>query len=358
MKTVEWLWLIPLNVALLIVPAMFGVWAWLEVIERIREDHAAIGHRTRVLRLALVATSATYLVGAGTWVHPATIEFVLNSPIRQRLMLYALVAIPWIAFGTIGLLARTGRRTGIRGFLQERARQVHRVDDAQERSRAFLHAIGIELEGALREIQMQVEQIDQRAPVAAGARGGASGEAVGRLRHLAVALQIPMPPAPSDVALDECLADRLERVRPIAEERGVSVFRTGIEGARVYAGPKRLRQILQVLLEGAMERAPRGEGLVVITVRQKPHSEEVQLTISDNGRSLSDAELARAFTLDTHTHAGMRPTPGLGFPLAVARRLARQDGGDLHIAPGGGGGTVLALLLPLSDATPGDHHGR
>lgn len=357
----EWLWLIPLNVALLIVPAMFGVWAWLEVIERIREDHAAIGRRTRLLRLALVATSATYLVGAGTWVHPATLAFLLDSPLPQRLMLYALIAVPWLGFGAIGLLARTGRRTGIRGFLQERARQAHRVDDAQERSRAFLHAIGIELESALREIHTQVEQIDQRATVSVGGPGGSSGEAVGRLRHLAVALQIPMPPAPSDVALDECLADRLEWVRPIAEERGVSVFRTGIEGARVRAGPKRLRQILQVLLEGAMERAPREEGLVVITVRQKPHSDQIQLTVSDNGRSLSDAELARAFALDTQTRAGTRPTPGLGFPLAVARRLARQDGGDLHIAPGGGGGTVLALLLPLSDGTPSeqrDHHGR
>lgn len=175
-----------------------------------------------------------------------------------------------------------------------------------------------------------------------------------RLRHLAAALQIPMTRANPEVILDECLAERLQRVRDTAEERDVSVVRTGIEEVHVRAGPKRLRHILQVLLEGAMERAPRGEGLVVINVRHKPHSDQVQVTISDNGRTLTDAELARAFTLDTKSHPGLRPTPGLGFPLAVARRLARQDGGELHIAPAGGGGTVVALLLPLADATGGE----
>lgn len=343
----EWMWLIPLNVALLIVPAMVGVWAWSEVIERIREDHASLGRRTRALRTALVATSATYLVGGGTWVHPATIEFVLATDPSARLGLYALIIIPWTAFGVIGILARMGRRTGLEGFLEERSRHSDQIQELHGRSRAFLHAIGLELEHTLRQIESRVEHIDRGDPMAVPDEG--RGEPMERLHNLASALQIPVPPEPDDLSLDEPLAEALEKVRCLAEERAISVFRSGIEGRRVRAGHERVRQILQTLLEGGLERAPRGEGILVIGIRDAQHQDVVEVTVSDNGAALAAEELARAFALD-HEADPNGTHFGLGYPLAVARRLARQDGGDLRIVPQANGGTALVLTLPTTCA--------
>lgn len=341
------MWLIPLTIALLLVPALFGFWAWAEVIERIREDHAAIGRRTRALRFALVAATAGYLVGVGTSLHPATFDLIFTASLAERFSVYLLIALPWIAFGTIGLLARSGRRTGLTGFLMERDRQERRLGAAHEQALFFLQTIGLELEGAAREIQDQVDAIQRRDPTAGAAPpdgpDGLAGAMAG-LRGLAETLRVPMPSEPREVMLDPYLAEGLAGLRWLAEERGVSVYRSGLEDCLVCAAPQHLRQILQVVLEGAMERAPRNDGLVVITIQRPPGAGSVELAVCDNGKTLNGADLAGAFALDPD---GTRPEPvtGLGFSLAMARRVARQDGGEIEIRPAASGGTVVSLSL-------------
>lgn len=103
------------------------------------------------------------------------------------------------------------------------------------------------------------------------------------------------------------------------------------------------------LLVNALDATPRG-GAVGVAARAAPGG-MIEVDVTDTGPGIDPAVAGRLFT----PFATTKPT-GTGLGLSVARRTARDHGGDLTAAPGPGGGARFTLTLPpeVADAqTPG-----
>lgn len=107
----------------------------------------------------------------------------------------------------------------------------------------------------------------------------------------------------------------------------------------------RLAQILSNLLNNAARYTPPG-GKICLTATAS--SEQVEITILDNGRGIPPDMLSRIFDLFTQVDRKMEtPQEGLGIGLALARKLASMHGGDVMAASEGlGHGSRFTVRLP------------
>ncbi len=114
-------------------------------------------------------------------------------------------------------------------------------------------------------------------------------------------------------------------------------------GAKAWADPARVRQILRNLLSNAVRYG--GEHVAVRARRQGP---VLRLDVVDDGGGLPEEEREAIFDAyhRAHEHRGQPGSVGLG--LTVSRKLARLMGGDL-VYGYAGGESVFSLTLPADD---------
>ncbi len=74
----------------------------------------------------------------------------------------------------------------------------------------------------------------------------------------------------------------------------------------------------------------------------------VRLKVSSEGAELKPDEVHLAFELFYRGEGAVTSAPGFGLGLPVARALARQHDGDLHIEPRQGGGLDVIIDLPAA----------
>ena len=101
---------------------------------------------------------------------------------------------------------------------------------------------------------------------------------------------------------------------------------------------ERLRQVLDNLLENAVEASPEGGDDTVETHVALPW---VELRVRDEGPGLPPEQRERAFDRFWRSRDG----EGSGLGLAIVRRLVEQDGGNVVLleAPGHGVEAVVGL---------------
>jgi signal transduction histidine kinase len=100
---------------------------------------------------------------------------------------------------------------------------------------------------------------------------------------------------------------------------------------------------LENLLNNAVSALDKKPGVIEVAVDRRKETEAVEVTVTDNGRGMSPAELKRAFEPGYTTKRR-----GWGLGLAMARRVVREyHGGQLyvrHSAPGQG--TTVVISFP------------
>lgn len=146
---------------------------------------------------------------------------------------------------------------------------------------------------------------------------------------------VPLKREPT--ALRGLVAAVLDRLRPLARERGVEVDVQG--DARANVDPKELERALYNLISNAVRYARSR-----ITVEVFPG----MLRIGDDGPGLPDAleRLAQPFNGQPVDIAGRRYTAGTGgLGLFIARRVLEAHGGRLVMEASGAHGTVLLAYL-------------
>lgn len=143
--------------------------------------------------------------------------------------------------------------------------------------------------------------------------------------------------------LDELLiASGVNTALPVVDETRVPL-RAAIERAWESAGgrgrldingpdlaalvrPPALAKILTALLDNALKY---GHGRVGVRLGTIPSGVRIEIESTDDGPT--DEELTHAFELLYRGEHAVMTAPGLGLGLAVARELARADGGDVRL---------------------------
>ena len=107
--------------------------------------------------------------------------------------------------------------------------------------------------------------------------------------------------------------------------------------------PVHALRALTNLLENACRHAP-SVTAVELTVRRS--GDELRFDVEDRGPGIPLEERERVFQPFYQVRPG---AGGVGLGLAIARRMARAQGGDVTYAPRSGGGSRFSLILPAAD---------
>ena len=110
--------------------------------------------------------------------------------------------------------------------------------------------------------------------------------------------------------------------------------------------PVRLTQILSNLLNNAARYTPRG-GEIAVSLEREAGAATIR--VRDNGTGISPEMLPRLFGM----FARGESSTGLGIGLALARKLAEMHGGAIEAGSAGPGqGAEFTVRLPLSSGVP------
>ena len=120
---------------------------------------------------------------------------------------------------------------------------------------------------------------------------------------------------------------------------------TAPESVFLTLRPTAIRRALRNLIDNALRYGTRAE---VALVRQ---GGEAVITIADHGPGLPEDQLEAVFEPFVRGEASRsRATGGVGLGLAIARSIARAQGGEVTLANRPEGGLLATLRLPLDPA--------
>jgi two-component system sensor histidine kinase MprB len=142
-----------------------------------------------------------------------------------------------------------------------------------------------------------------------------------------------------DTRLDLVLAEVVDRARRRAP---ATPLLTELEPTIVTGVPARLERAFSNLIDNAVKYSPPGEPVEI-----KLRGEE--LTVRDHGRGISPENLPHVFDR-LYRGAEAHGRPGSGLGLAIVRQVAGQQGGSVTAEPAPGGGTLMRLRLPGTEA--------
>jgi signal transduction histidine kinase len=206
------------------------------------------------------------------------------------------------------------------------------VADASHQLRTPLTALRLRLENLARDVA-PAGRPELEGAVAEVARLGSLVEAL-----LALARADTSREPAGRVDVDLVVRERVRAWSALADEREVHLATVGAAAAPARATEERLRQVLDNLLENALEVSPHG-GTILVETRSAPPW--IELRIRDEGPGLQPEERERAFGRFWRSRSG----EGSGLGLAIVRRLVEHDDGNVELleAPGQGLEAVVRL---------------
>jgi signal transduction histidine kinase len=275
--------------------------------------------------------------------HPLSLVSLPFDLVRDEVM--PTPAIGWSAALTAGWLA-------VLAAIVMAALLVHGVMRLSERRASFVSAVTHELRTPLTTFRLYSDMLESGAvkPEKRCDYLRVLSREADRLTHLVENVlafsRIERGNARSNVR-DIAAAELLERSRERLEARlataGLALEMENICATLVRADTAAVEHILFNLIDNAAKYAANGDPpLVVITAR--PAGRFVELIIRDHGPGIAVAERVRIFRpFHKSAREAAETKPGVGLGLALSRRLARQQGGDLTLTDGG-----FLLMLPCA----------
>lgn len=108
--------------------------------------------------------------------------------------------------------------------------------------------------------------------------------------------------------------------------------------------PVRVRQILSILLQNAIDSTEKGSVKLEIWLREKEDDiASIQFEITDDGEGVAESKLKNIFTFDHLVMDDSTKTPNLS--LAVCQRIVRSMGGDICAQSEEGKGSTFYFTL-------------
>jgi len=224
-----------------------------------------------------------------------------------------------------------------------------RLEQLVSAQQAFVADASHQLRTPLAALRLRLENLDDEIePSGRDDLDGAFEEVnrlsvlVDGLSELARAERHGSSPQPIDLA--SLVEERRDAWSAFAAEHDVRI-EVDVGEDRVLATPGRLEQVLDNLLNNALELAPAGTSIEVGTTRSNGI---VELHVADAGPGMSPDERARAFDRFWSADEGGR---GFGLGLSIVRQLVVSDGGDVRLETSRAGGLDVVVTLP-ADVRP------
>lgn len=151
-----------------------------------------------------------------------------------------------------------------------------------------------------------------------------------------------------DVALDEVIAESVDRVRVAADARQVSIAVGGRQDLHVLGDHGLIVTALRNLLDNALRYSPDG---TQVSVGVRTTGDIAEIAVVDQGVGLTAEQQERVFERFYRVdHARSRETGGTGLGLSIVKHVAANHGGEVRLWSAPGRGSTFTLRIPLADA--------
>lgn len=233
-----------------------------------------------------------------------------------------------------------------------------RIGALVDRQRAFAGTASHQLRTPLTALRLRLEQLAvqvEETPEVAATVDSALVE-TDRLHRmieglLALSRAEDAAAGTVEVDLSSVVSERVEHWRPLADERGVAIRSDVGRGVIVSAVSGAVEQIVDNLVDNALEVSPTGSTLVLLVVAD---GTTVDLHVIDEGPGLPADDRERAF--ERFWRADTAPVGGSGLGLAIVRQLVAAGGGSVELREASSGGidavvTFRAIDRPAIRAT-------
>jgi signal transduction histidine kinase len=150
--------------------------------------------------------------------------------------------------------------------------------------------------------------------------------------------------AAQQVDVDELARAVVERHAREATDKGLRLHvGSSLSGLRCRTDRVKLDRILTNLVSNAVKFTSTGE----VRLEAERQGQGVEIHVIDTGIGIDPSSRGRLFEEFYQAHNHERdPRKGVGLGLAIARRIARQLGGDIDVHSSPGGGSRFSVRLP------------
>jgi signal transduction histidine kinase len=136
----------------------------------------------------------------------------------------------------------------------------------------------------------------------------------------------------------------VERIRSLAQSRGMTIHLATNGAVPFRADPEDLQLVWTNLLENAVRYSPEGSSVEVVVARV---NNKARITFQDHGAGISANDLPRIFDrFYRGDRSRTRATGGFGLGLAIAKALIEAYGGTIAAESAPGKGTRMTVELP------------
>jgi len=154
------------------------------------------------------------------------------------------------------------------------------------------------------------------------------------------------PRAGEKLDLVAAIRDVAETMKPLAEERGLHLQMSGVQGCEIHGNPARVRQVIYNLIDNGIKYTPAG-GKIEIDIQRR--DETAIVTVKDTGIGIAPEHLPRVFDRFYRVDkARSREQGGTGLGLSIAQSLIHAHGGTIELRSVQGAGTTCTIVLPLN----------
>ncbi|MDT0305610.1 HAMP domain-containing sensor histidine kinase [Streptomyces sp. DSM 44917] len=253
-------------------------------------------------------------------------------------------------------VASSGGPPELRRLARSFNEMADHVEDVLEQQRAFVADASHQLRNPLAALLLRIDLLGLELPeenpedneefASVRAEGKRLARVLDGLLDLALAEGSPADLRTTDVAA--LAAERIAAWQPVADGRGVSLRREGLTAATGWADPIGLSSALDALVDNALKFTPAG-GEVCVAVTAA--GEELQVSVTDTGPGLTDAELARIG--DRFWRSGRHQNvSGSGLGLSIVAALLAAGGASASYAHNDPHGLRVTVTLPRHRPEP------
>jgi len=220
----------------------------------------------------------------------------------------------------------------VAAFNRLRARVTAMLDEKDR----MLGAIGHDLRTPLAALRVRLEGIDDEPD-----RRRSIGLVEEMDRTLDDILSLARLGRPGELATEVDLAALADAVVEDFRDLGANVTYADHPRLALRLRPTMIRRAVRNLVENAVKYAGTAE------VRVEQDAREARIVVADRGPGIPADRLGAVLEPFTRLEESRnRDTGGIGLGLALARAIAREAGGDLHLRNRDGGGLAAILALP------------
>lgn len=284
-------------------------------------------------------------------------------------VLVGIVVLGLLGVVLAGLVTVVIARRAVRPLGEALRRQRQFVADASHELRTPLAVLDARLQALERRIRSGSVHVDDAAAVEIARLRADSGVLVDVVGDLLLAAgssggSADSADRPTAVPVADVVDEVLASMRVLAERSEVALRSesraTGADAVASVSVPyTSLRRAVLALVDNAVVHSPAG-GAVTVRVRVAPSRPRdlVLVSVTDEGRGMSDIDPARVFDRFAHADAvpradgtstddGRDDRPRFGIGLALVRDIVDRHGGSVRVAATSADGTTMEIALPL-----------